>query len=296
MGNLDFSDLGEDLSGEIVKPPAPAANDGLMGQTKSEIAGAMFESKCPVQQCYNGSWVAYTGRVVGPCRKCHGTGILRTKTNPEVLKKNREDSKAKKVLAAKENIKAAVKFLADNPALDAWFLKKVPSFDFAKSLYDSLIKYGSLTENQLATVEKMIAKDSKWEADRNEASHVADLDMTGLVEIFANASQHLKSPRLHIDDLVFTKAPSTGKNAGYLYAKFQDEYAGKISPDGSFMKAWGCSEETVNKIKAISKDPMAAAQAHGHDTGNCSACGRLLTNELSVQIGIGPICRGRWGI
>ena len=141
-----------------------------------------------------------------------------------------------------------------------------------------------------------MAREAEWKANRIEASHVNDLDMSGLVKIFANASQHLKRPRLHIGDLVFTKAPSTGKNAGYLYAKFQDEYAGKISPDGSFMKAWGCSEETVNKIKAISQDPMAAAQAHGHDTGNCSACGRLLTNELSVQIGIGPICRGRWGI
>ena len=58
----------------------------------------------------------------------------------------------------------------------------------------------------------------------------------------------------------------------------------------------GCDSETIDRIRVISKDPMAAAQAHGHDTGNCSACGRLLTNELSVEIGIGPICRGRWGI
>ena len=296
MGNLDFSDLDEDLSGEIIKTPAPAANDGLMGQTKSEIAGAMFESKCPVRQCNGGKWIANTGRMVGPCYKCKGTGIIRTKTNPEVLKKNREDAKAKKVLAAKANIKGAVKFLGENPSIDAWFKKKIPTFEFAKSLYDSLIKYGSLTKNQLATVEKMIAKDAQWEADRNKSSQVADLEMAGLVEIFANASKHLKRPRLHIGDLVFTKAPDSGKNAGYLYAKFHDEYVGKISPEGQFLKAWGCDSETIDRIRAISKDPMAAAQAHGHDTGNCSACGRLLTNELSVEIGIGPICRGRWGI
>ena len=154
MGDLDFSDLGEDFSGEIIKTPAPAANDGLMGQTKSEIAGAMFESKCPVRQCNGGKWIANTGRMVGPCYKCKGSGIIRTKTNPEVLKKNREDAKAKKVLAAKANIKAAVKFLGENPSIDAWFKKKVSTFEFAKSLFDSLLKYRSLTENQLATVEQ----------------------------------------------------------------------------------------------------------------------------------------------
>ena len=296
MGNLDFSDLGEDLSGEIIKTPAPAATESLMGQTKSEVAGAMFESKCPVQQCYKGSWVAYTGRVVGPCRKCHGTGILRTKTNPEVLKKNREQALLKKTLEARANGAKADKFIADNPAIAAWFDKNKVKNAFTKDIYTSLYRYGSLTERQLGAVNKAVAREAEWKANRIEASHVNDLDMSGLVKIFANASKHLKRPRLHIGDLVFTKAPSTGKNAGYLYAKFHDEYVGKISPEGQFLKAWGCSEETVNKIKAISQDPMAAAQAHGHDTGNCSACGRLLTNELSVQIGIGPICRGRWGI
>ena len=52
----------------------------------------------------------------------------------------------------------------------------------------------------------MIAKDAQWEADRNKSSQVADLEMAGLVEIFANASKHLKRPRLHIGDPRFYKS------------------------------------------------------------------------------------------
>ena len=48
MSKLDFSDLGEDFSEDLVEAKSTHAEEGIMGQTKSEIAGAMFESKCPV--------------------------------------------------------------------------------------------------------------------------------------------------------------------------------------------------------------------------------------------------------
>ena len=32
----------------------------------------------------------------------------------------------------------------------------------------------------------------------------------------------------------------------------------------------------------------------GQETGTCSCCGRTLTNELSISLGIGPICREGW--
>ena len=51
----------------------------------------------------------------------------------KVLKKNREDAKAKKVLAAKANIKGAVKFLGETPVLTHGLKKKIPTFEFAKA-------------------------------------------------------------------------------------------------------------------------------------------------------------------
>lgn len=45
-------------------------------------------------------------------------------------------------------------------------------------------------------------------------------------------------------------------------------------------------------------DPYAAATAYGLQTGVCSCCsccGRELTNKLSVELGIGPVCREKFG-
>jgi len=41
-------------------------------------------------------------------------------------------------------------------------------------------------------------------------------------------------------------------------------------------------------------DPLAAAIAYGRETGSC--CGRELTNKVSIDLGIGPICREKWGL
>jgi len=45
----------------------------------------------------------------------------------------------------------------------------------------------------------------------------------------------------------------------------------------------------------VAKDPSAAARAYGLRTGQCSICGRELTNAESRARGIGPICAERFG-
>ena len=46
-------------------------------------------------------------------------------------------------------------------------------------------------------------------------------------------------------------------------------------------------------IKALRDDPIAALAARGKRLGFCCLCGRPLSNEESVALGMGPICRGR---
>ena len=48
-------------------------------------------------------------------------------------------------------------------------------------------------------------------------------------------------------------------------------------------------------LALIAVDPKAAMLRYGQEIGSCGHCGRTLTNELSRQIGIGPICRGKMG-
>ena len=63
---------------------------------------------------------------------------------------------------------------------------------------------------------------------------------------------------------------------GHVVAKFK--YAGTAK---------------MNGIKPEHKLTYEKAQEFGKLYGICCCCGRLLTNELSVYLGIGPICGGR---
>ena len=51
----------------------------------------------------------------------------------------------------------------------------------------------------------------------------------------------------------------------------------------------------LDEINFIAKDPLSAAQMFGQKTGRCSCCGRELTVEESIRLGIGPICRLKFG-
>lgn len=46
-------------------------------------------------------------------------------------------------------------------------------------------------------------------------------------------------------------------------------------------------------LTAIAKDPQAAQALYGQELGRCYACGRVLTDETSRALGIGPDCRSK---
>jgi hypothetical protein len=52
----------------------------------------------------------------------------------------------------------------------------------------------------------------------------------------------------------------------------------------------------IKKVQDAAKNPYAAAKLYGQNTGTCSCCGLELTNSLSIKLGIGPICREKFGL
>lgn len=60
----------------------------------------------------------------------------------------------------------------------------------------------------------------------------------------------------------------------------------------------GCFEYTGRKplhsLKAEHRMTLVEAQEYGRITGICCNCGRKLTNEESIEAGIGPICAGKF--
>jgi hypothetical protein len=78
--------------------------------------------------------------------------------------------------------------------------------------------------------------------------------------------------------------------------KDEGEYAGKIDRVGKFFKLREARAEIEAELIVLAADPRAAAIAHGRNTGNCSCCGRELTDPKSIELGIGPICLEKWAL
>ena len=302
--NTSFADNFEDDFGTDASK-APAARKPIdpvssAHPTSPSMNGAFtraYSEKCP--KCSGtGRFVSYSGRVLGDCFACKGKGERQFKTNAADRAANRAKVADRKAGKAEQ---ALIDFAAQHPAEAAWVEASRATFAFAQSMHDAVQKFGSLTANQLAACTRAVEKVAVRQVERAAAVDAAPVvDMTKIEAAFAAArSNGLKSLKLRIADLVISPAKATSANAGALYVKskgsFDDStYFGKII-GGKFVKSRECDASTEAQIIATATDPLAAAIAYGRATGSCSCCGRELTNKVSIDLGIGPICRDKWG-
>lgn len=105
----------------------------------------------------------------------------------------------------------------------------------------------------------------------------------------------LKKPKLKCGDLLFSFAPETGKNPGHVYIKSGSVYIGKVTPQGRFFPSQDATQDEITTVTIVGRDPVAAAIAHGHKSGNCAICSKRLDRPESVERGIGPICAKKFG-
>ena len=82
-----------------------------------------------------------------------------------------------------------------------------------------------------------------------------------------------------------------GANQGALYLFENNSYVGKITQNGD-LKAT-ITEDTKNLLEDANENLLQLAKIYGHETGECSICGRTLSDPLSIQMGIGPQCLKR---
>ena len=100
---------------------------------------------------------------------------------------------------------------------------------------------------------------------------------------------------LNAAELAFSLAPLHGKNAGAVYVKRGPDYQGKIM-EGQFIPVSTCHTDTADAVVGVAGDPRGKAVQYGRDTGRCSCCGRELTDPVSIEMGIGPVCIANWGL
>lgn len=300
---VDFSDLDEDLSAPAttrVPDEFDAYDESLMEQYGNSKSQSDFEYVEPCADCRGtGKFYSYTGRLVGPCYKCKGEGKRYFKTSPEARAQARNRATVRKERKELAKAETLTQWKLDNAKAYAFLTANTWS-SFYNSMLENLEQYGGLTTGQLTAVTNSMAKAEKKQVEFDKRPADVQFNETGLAALytlFQNASDSgLKYPKLRILTVVISVAPQSGKNSGCLYVKSDSsEYLGKITGEGKFLKVKACGDDHIATLESIANDPLQAAQMHGHQTGNCSCCGRELTNPESVQLGIGPICRGKWG-
>lgn len=86
--------------------------------------------------------------------------------------------------------------------------------------------------------------------------------------------------------------PKAGtKWAGWVFVKQQqgpnEVRLGAQRPGESYVGQW------ANLIDKVLADPVAAVARYGLELGVCGVCNRALTNDISREAGIGPVCRAK---
>ena len=125
-------------------------------------------------------------------------------------------------------------------------------------------------------------------------------DFSGIVNaIEAAQDRGLKRITMRFSD--FIVKPS--KYAGKMYVFSHEKEINQWGTLSNIYLGWITTTETnlgeidlIKRVQSVADDPYAAAQLYGQQTGSCSCCGRELTNSLSIELGIGPICREKFGL
>lgn len=69
-------------------------------------------------------------------------------------------------------------------------------------------------------------------------------------------------------------------------------FLGYIGEDETTVK----DTPTLEALKLAASDPLSAAIHYAQLSGNCSCCGRKLTDDDSIRMGIGPVCAKKFGL
>lgn len=232
----------------------------------------------------SGKFFSYAGRDVGECFKCKGTGRV---TKNQLARQ--AGAKKAKVTRAQNEKSRRERWAEEHPEAYKWMAENDGSNDFATSLYEALIRFGSLTPNQLAAVERSIEREAAFRAQRTQPGVRVEgaLDLTPIPEGYYADPEDASRLKLRIDH------PTSGKWADWIFVKDAAVYGegkkyGTQRPGGTYVG------EVTEALKKILADPKAASAAYGRLVGRCGVCGRPLEDPESVERGIGPICAGKF--
>lgn len=296
----------QELNPDDIELIDEADSDDPFGFSELEDDLSSVPTKQSTQQTYPCGQCAGTGlyqgarvhQEKGHCFSCNGTGYF--KTDPRKLEQGRARRKARKSDQLTNQLN---QFRHDQPDMYAELVRvhtqHTSNSAFIISLAEQLFTKGSLSTGQIAAWHRGQEKLKEIKALKAARAAAAPLiDLSPIKSMFDTAvASGYKSPKYRAEGIVITRAKDHSRNPGCLYIKSEhDNYLGKITPDMRFhgsRDSIGSGVESA--LELIAKDPLQAALAYGQRTGRCACCGRELTKHASIDAGIGPVCKEKWG-
>ncbi len=284
----DFSDL-DASDAELEASVAPEPKKTFL-ERSAEFAASRTREQAQCRAC-NGSGQfrsKYTGRLVGDCFRCHGTGRADAAGQKAV-----ESRKANAAQREQEKMAAKAKFFEEHFGALEYLSRHEQHWDFAASLLRQLADRGSLSENQLAAVYRAMEREA--EEAKAQAAKVTQQEPQGSGLDLSN----LPAGRYAVPGgdtrlkLLVQRPVAPSKWAGWVFVSDAAEYGqgrkyGRQAPGKTYSGA------VVSELEKIVADPEAACAAYGHLTNTCGICGRHLEDAGSVARGIGPICASKF--
>jgi Family of unknown function (DUF6011) len=290
----DFSDLNDSLADLLDAPVVVERKAPPATYAKPET---YFDS---CTKCHGTGQTRW-----GTCFRCQGNGGKTFKTSPEARAKTRQNRADRKQRNADEACEA---FKIAHPDVYAWLLANVERFEFATNMWNALRTYGDLTANQLAACERCVARDKQRAAERQgRVENAPTVDVTRIEKAFATAREKANRPgargiwvhplRLKSGehDLRFTEGSAGSQWQGMIFVKTADGRKLGSVKDGKFTRRFECTDSEEAAVIDACGDPLKAAIAYGKAWSVCAVCGRELTNDGSIERGIGPICASKYG-
>ena len=125
-------------------------------------------------------------------------------------------------------------------------------------------------------------------------------DFSSLIEAVTKAQDSgLKRISMRFESFIVKPSKYAGKMYIFSHEKevnqwgtLSNKYLGWVTKDQANLPEFALIEQ----VQSAAADPYAAAKLYGQHTGKCSCCGRELTNKLSIELGIGPVCREKFGL
>lgn len=166
---------------------------------------------------------------------------------------------------------------------------------------DLAAKFNRLSDKQYAWAHKLAVDSINRQTESQAQVNNEDAQFARLFDTFKAAkSRGLKRLTLRLSgvnvkpnrDLTMLWVTSQTEKEEGNYG-LQPKYLGKVTPNS-------LDSRLADDVKAVlieaANDPLTAAVRYGRETGSCSCCGRDLTNAESIRLGIGPICREKFGL